>query len=400
MAEKIVQIPPKIKDFLIKLNESVASARNSEHLLFLISKIAVNEFNADRASIFLRDEKTGQLRLIAGIGIPEEVIKNRPVAQAQNISYWVAENKKPLILNGPVKRDKRFKSQSETAISSSAVIPLIFENSVTGVFSISRTAEGKPQFSEEDLLLFRFLGDLVVVSLQLLVAQEKKIHSEQLAAIGLATAELVHSLKNLLVGLFGAIELVDVLIKQNAWSEVAENWNLLVDSIKNVSTIVNQVLSYTRVDAITKEKIELKEFIESFCNFIKPKCNISKIHLIVNCAEEKMYIWGNKESLHNAIMNIVENAIRFMPDGGELKIMCDSSGDLVFLKISDTGPGIPPENIEKIFEPFFTTDRKKGTGIGLALTKKIIESHNGTIYVESKPGSGATFIIQLPVLKQ
>ncbi|MCM8817629.1 MAG: GAF domain-containing sensor histidine kinase [Candidatus Omnitrophica bacterium] len=400
MSEKTLQIPPKIQNFFIKINESITKAKNSEHLLFLISKLASDEFDADRASIFLRDEKTGHLQLVAGTGIPEEIIRSRPIAKKQNISYWVAENKKTLILNGPIKSDRRFKSQSKESISSSIIIPLIFENSVNGVFSISRTNPEKPDFTNEDLLFFRFLGDLVVISLQLLVVQEKKIHSEQLAAIGLATAELVHSLKNLLVGLFGAVELIDALIKQGEWNDVIENWSLLVDSIKNLSTIVNQVLSYSRMNAITKEKVELNEFIESLCNFIKPKCNISKINFLLECPDEKIYVWANKESLHNAIMNILDNAIRFMPDGGQLKISCELSQDYVSIKIADTGPGIPEENLDKIFEPFFTTDKKKGTGIGLALTKKIVESHGGSIKVESKLGSGATFTIELPVLKQ
>lgn len=399
MAEKNLQIPSKIQELFLKINESVASSKNSEHLLFLISKVTTSEFDADRASIFLRDEKTGQLQLVAGVGIPEEIIKSRPMAQAQNISYWVAENKKPLILNGPIKKDSRFKSQSETKIATSIIVPLIFENSVTGVFSISRTSVEKPAFTEEDMLLFRFLGDLVVISLQLLIVQEKKIHNEQLAAIGLTTAELVHSLKNLLVGLFGAVELVDVLIKQGEWDQVSENWHLLVDNIKDISTMINQVLTYTRTDAITKEKINLNEFLKNIADFIRPKCYISKINLIVDCPDEKIFVWGNKESLHNAIMNILENAIRFMPDGGELKMICRVLKDVVEIKICDTGPGIPEENLEKIFEPFFTTDKKKGTGIGLALTKKIIESHGGSICVESKTQVGSTFIIELTVLR-
>ncbi|MGB9643196.1 MAG: ATP-binding protein [Candidatus Ratteibacteria bacterium] len=396
---KISQVPVKIKDFFARINESVTKARNSEHLLTLISKIAVDEFDADRASIFLRDEKTGDLRLIAGTGIPEEIIQSHPVAQQQNISYWVAKNKRPIILKGVVKKDRRFQSQSNTAIASSIVVPLIFENSVVGVFNLSRLGEGSPDFTEEDMLLLRFLGDLVVISLQLLVTQEKKIHSEQLAAIGLATAELVHSLKNLLVGIFGATELIDVLIQQNDWDSVKENWSLLADSIKNISTVVNEILSYSRSGSITKQEIDLKEIVESISNFVKPRCNISNIEVLLVCATEKIKIWGNRESLYNALMNIVDNAIRAMPGGGKLKISCRVEGDVAKVEISDTGIGIPEENLGKIFEPFFTTDKKKGTGIGLALTKKIVESHSGNIRVNSKIGSGTTFTIELPVLK-
>jgi signal transduction histidine kinase len=393
-----ILVSENIKEFFSKINESITKARNAEHLLTLISKTAVDEFDADRSSIFLRDEKTGQLRLIAGTGIPKEVIENHPVAEHKNISYWVAEHKKPIILNGPVKKDARFQSLSKTAISSAIVIPLIFENSVIGVFSVSRTGDEKSEFDEDDMVLFRFLGDLVVLSLQLLVTQEKKIHSEQLAAIGLATAELVHSLKNLLVGIFGATELLNVLIQQNEWDSVKEHWNLLADNIKNLSTVVNEVLSYSRTSSITKENVILQEILQQICNFIKPRCNISNIKLSFVCPEEKIILWANREALYNAIMNIVDNAIKVMPDGGELKIICETEVDSVRIKISDTGTGISEENISRIFEPFFTTDKKRGTGIGLALTKKIVESHAGKIMVESKVGKGSTFIIELPII--
>ncbi len=401
MAEQQLLIPEKIRTFFSRINESVTKARNSEHLLTLISRVAVEEFNADRASIFLRDKQTGQLRLVAGTGIPKEIIESHPAAEQKNICWWVGQERKPIILNGPVKKDPRFHSLSSTAICSSIVIPLIFEDDVIGVFNLSRTGEKQAFFTDDDIFLFRVLGDLVVVSLQLLLVQEKKIHSEQLAAIGLATAEIVHSLKNLLVGVFGSVELLNVLIEQNQWESVKENWNLLVNSINNISTVVNKVLSYSRTGIVVKENIILNDFLEEVSGFIKPRCNISGIRFFYSLPLGKILLWANKDSLYNAFMNILENAIKAMPGGGELKICCDivSKSEFVRIDISDTGCGIPAENLSRIFEPFFTTDKKKGTGIGLPLTKKIIESHGGSITVNSKPGSGTTFTIKLPVVE-
>ncbi|MCM8828654.1 MAG: HAMP domain-containing histidine kinase, partial [Candidatus Omnitrophica bacterium] len=261
------------------------------------------------------------------------------------------------------------------------------------------TSPDKPEFTEEDLVIFRFLGDLVVISLRLLVAREEKIHSEQLAAIGLATAEMVHSIKNLLVGIFGATDLIDILIQQGDYKSVKENWPLLADNIKNISTVINDILSYSRTTSVSKENIDLKEIFEQIFAVVRPRCNLSGIDFVINCGDERIVVWGNRDSLYNAFMNIIDNAIRAMPDGGELKISFEPEDGIVKIKISDTGIGIPQENLEKIFEPFFTTDKKKGTGIGLALTKRIVESHSGKINVESKPGSGTSFTIELPVAR-
>jgi len=399
MLEQEILIPEKIKRFFSRINESITDARNLEHLLTLISKVAVEEFDADRASIFLQDRQTENLRLIAGTGIPQEIVENHPIAEQNHISWWVGEQKKPIILNGPIKKDLRFRSMSSTAISSSIIIPLIFENDVIGVFNLSRTGEGRSFFNDDDLIMFRVLGDLVVISLQLLLAQEKKIHDEQLAAIGLATAELVHSLKNLFVGVFGAVDLLDVLIQQDQWDSVKENWNMLEKNIKNISKVVNEILSYSRVGTAIKENIVLNELLKDLSDFIEPRCNISGINLSFSYPSKRIILWANRESLYNAFMNILDNAIKVMPNGGKLEIQCEINSESEFVKviISDTGCGIAAENISRVFEPFFTTDKKKGTGIGLALTKRIIESHGGRISVNSKVGSGTIFMVELPI---
>jgi len=105
------------------------------------------------------------------------------------------------------------------------------------------------------------------------------------------------------------------------------------------------------------------------------------------------------DKLGQAISNIIINGIQAMPDGGELfiNISSDLDSNKAIIEITDTGVGIPQENIDRLFEPYFTT-KQYGTGLGLAITHKIIESHNGEIAVKSEEGLGATFSISLPLI--
>jgi signal transduction histidine kinase len=106
----------------------------------------------------------------------------------------------------------------------------------------------------------------------------------------------------------------------------------------------------------------------------------------------------DRQQLTQAVMNLVLNAMQAMPEGGAVTIRASlaSPGRMARVTISDTGPGIPAEHLERIFEPYFTT-KAGGTGLGLALARKIVEEHQGTIRVENGPGGGAAFIVTLPV---
>ncbi|MEM3786141.1 MAG: ATP-binding protein, partial [Nitrososphaeria archaeon] len=105
---------------------------------------------------------------------------------------------------------------------------------------------------------------------------------------------------------------------------------------------------------------------------------------------------ADPESIKRVFTNIIINAFQAMPEGGTLTIYAEKEDNMTKIFFKDTGAGIPKENLEKIFQPLFTT-KAKGTGLGLAVCKRIVEAHNGTIDVESELGKGSTFIIKLPI---
>jgi len=130
---------------------------------------------------------------------------------------------------------------------------------------------------------------------------------------------------------------------------------------------------------------------------------VSNIEVDASFAPELPKVMGNGAQLQQVFINIILNAEQVMVEAhkrGKLTIVTECVGDMVRASITDDGPGISPENMRKLFMPFFTTKEVgKGTGLGLAICHGIVTEHGGRIYAESKPGSGATFVVELPVEK-
>ena len=113
-------------------------------------------------------------------------------------------------------------------------------------------------------------------------------------------------------------------------------------------------------------------------------------------ADSRAFVMGDPVELREVLVNVIYNAVDAMPTGGEIRLSAQEVDDRVVLKITDTGTGMTPEVKSRLFDPFFTTKGKAGTGMGLAVSFGIIRRHNGSIEVESEPGSGTTFLIALP----
>jgi signal transduction histidine kinase len=128
----------------------------------------------------------------------------------------------------------------------------------------------------------------------------------------------------------------------------------------------------------------------------RPQAEAENIRMVVEHGPDGVEVRVDRDMFKQAVLNVVVNAMQSMKGGGELRQECASASDTVELRVSDTGAGIPPELREKIFRLYFTT-KQGGSGIGLAMTFRIVQLHDGTIDFSSEPGKGATFVIRLPI---
>ena len=226
-------------------------------------------------------------------------------------------------------------------------------------------------------------------------AQAEVRRSERLAALGQLSAGLAHELRNPLGVISASAELLgkQVAAENEVAKEVA---GFIRSEVDRTNSLVTRFLDFARPSPLHRSVNDLNEIVERAVADIERKNAGSEGKITVTKDLRPIGKFSFDATLiESSISNIVQNAADAMADGGDLRVSTWRNGEFAEIVVSDTGPGIPPEQMENIFNPFFTT-KPRGVGLGLALVSKFIDGHGGKIGVSSRPGEGATFRIQLP----
>lgn len=221
---------------------------------------------------------------------------------------------------------------------------------------------------------------------------------QALANIGVNTSMIAHEINNLLTPLanYAALALTnldDKTLTKKALQKTAQNAQRAVK-------VMDSILAMANGQNLTREKVSVKDLVDQIFSCLCRDFNKDKITVNIDIPED-IVIEVVPVEIQQALMNLILNARDAMlTSGGTLAICADETDQEVRIKVSDTGPGIEPENLEKIFDPFFTTktDSKdnSGSGLGLAFCKTVIENHGGSIEVKSEKNNGTAFVINLP----
>ena len=225
--------------------------------------------------------------------------------------------------------------------------------------------------------------------------------TDRLANIGTLSAGMAHEIKNALVA---GKTFIDLLLEKNRDSELVP---VVKRELARIETMVTRILKFAGPDRPTRRRVSVHEVIEHSLRLIQPHRESRSITLEQSLQAEIDLVTGDDYQLQQAFVNLFLNALEAMGPAGTLTIVTETlSADMppasepavprMRLSIADTGDGIAPENLGRLFEPFFTT-KPEGTGLGLPITRRIIEEHRGTIAVESQVRKGTTFRILLPV---
>ncbi len=219
--------------------------------------------------------------------------------------------------------------------------------------------------------------------------------SQKLSLIGRMAAGVAHEIKNPLASIKGAVEIAGS--EEASPDEKREFQDIIVKEIKRIDGTVQEFLDFARPKEMVFRKIDLGEIARAAGKQLQGQIENAKQRLSM-IVEDGISINADPEKLHEVILNLVLNAIDASKPGGEIKVVAKSTESQAILSVEDFGDGIDENDKDRIFDPFFTT-KAKGTGLGLALVKSIIERHNGNITVESFTGKGTKFIITLPLAR-
>jgi signal transduction histidine kinase len=230
------------------------------------------------------------------------------------------------------------------------------------------------------------------------MSEQRLMRSEKLASIGRLAAGIAHEINNPLTSV---LTFSSLLLRKAEKDDQKEKLEIIVKETTRCRQIVRDLLNFARQGEPKKEECCINQIIESALSLTKNQLKMSEMRIAVQKElGELPLLQLDPNQMLEVFVNIIINAIDAMPQGGELNFTTSlaQGGKTIEIRASDTGYGIPRENLAKVFDPFFTTkDAGKGTGLGLSVTYGIIDRHNGTIDVESEIGKGTTFIIKLPV---
>jgi signal transduction histidine kinase len=225
-------------------------------------------------------------------------------------------------------------------------------------------------------------------------AHQEIIQAEKLAALGHMSAGMAHEIRNPLnsINLFAQILLSAEGLDEENQSYVYK----ITQEVERIDEILIQMLA-SNSNQSSKHPIDLVEIIDKVLGDYQARIESQHVELEVNLNRKIPLIRVDPLEVEKIFTNLIGNALYEMPEGGTLTIDLQADVEKIIIMVSDTGPGIPRQNITRIFDPFFTT-KEKGTGFGLSVVLRVVNSLGGRITVDSPPDAGACFIIEIPLL--
>lgn len=403
---EIEQLRTKAKQLqdLVDMGLSIISQVGVEQVLNCVTRETCELMKVKLCSLSLLSEDRSELILKAWHGASKAYIQKPNLPVRDSLVGVVVNRLKPLtVLN--VQENERYQHTElarREGLVSLLSVPLVFEGKPLGVLSVY--TEHLHRFSNEEIRLLTLMAGLAGVAItkarlldRVVRVEEDLRNSERLSALGWLAAEIAHEIRNPLTVMQ---MLFHAMMQQVALDEGARRDAALIESkMQQMNRIVDQVLTFAQSSEPQLERLDARTLIEDVMLLTRHKVADRKIDIRLHLPAEPLYVHADRAQLEQALLNLVLNAYQAMPRGGLITLSARRGGSakkpLVLLGVADRGEGISPERRAEIFEPFLS-NRKGGTGLGLALVKKTVESHRGTIDVRSKEGKGTTFTLRLP----
>src|SRR5438309_8121693 len=228
---------------------------------------------------------------------------------------------------------------------------------------------------------------------------------ERLASLGQASAEFVHDLGNPLTIVWGYVQLLAKKLERSENGGTAQNatsikeLNIIEQNLRLCRELLTMWQSYGSAEAVPHKQISVSGLLREVIKAVDALAAQSGVDLQSSVCDDTCTLLGDAVQIKRAIQNVIINAVQAcVGKKGSVSVDCARKDFYVDLRVEDNGHGIPPARIDKIFDPYFTTKQgKSGTGLGLYITKKVVEDHNGSLKVDSTPGVGTAFTIRLPL---
>ncbi|MFN2237299.1 MAG: ATP-binding protein [Anaerolineales bacterium] len=394
---------------LVEISVTLNSTLQLEKLLEYIMDTAAELLDCEAASILLYDQKQNQLKFAATTGSSPKGLAGITVPLDNSIAGTIFEENKPLVINDVDQDDRHNKDVSERIkleIRSLLGVPMAIKDQKVGV--LEAINKNSSIFSYSDIKLLSIIASQAAVAInnarlvqELQEAYEQLSETDEMKSRFMAVAS--HELRTPL----GIIMGYATFLKEEAQGDLSEHASSVLTAALELRTMVedltNMNLIYTGQRDIRPMPIVLQDIIQVACDEMASDAEAKGHQLILDLPEESIIVRADQK-LKLVFGNVLNNAVRFMPEPGNIIVRLTATEDNALVEIQDNGIGIPPDKLTRIFEQFYQiedhmTRRYGGLGLGLAIARVLVELHGGRIWAVSDGlGKGATFKIQLPLV--
>lgn len=407
---------------IYELTGLIGSIANRQQLFERVIDLVFDCFQADRGFVLLCESENQDPQAVVvrhrtdqprGLTSPnhgetmpqtsqdEQASGRGPITVSKTIIRYVLR-KRAGVLTSNAMNDARFAggdSVQNFTIRSAMCVPIRFKDHQYGVIHIDSKIANYT-YTEDQLTLLTAIGVQTGLALANMNQYEARLQNERLIAVGQTVASLSHSIKNIVQGLRGGAEVVELGMRKKNMGVVTSGWEIVARNLDRVSELVMNMLAYSKDRQPELEMVQITPLIDELVELTQKQFDGKNTALIVDIDPDLPPVPVDSSGLHQAVLNLLSNALDAVePDTGAvtLRVGIDEQADELRLSVTDNGQGMNEATRRRLFEPFHSTKGLKGTGLGLVVTKKTVEEHGGSIEVESTPGQGTTFTLHLPL---
>ncbi|MCX6144561.1 MAG: ATP-binding protein [Ignavibacteriales bacterium] len=378
---------------LIEASRSVNSTLDLEKLLGLILDAAVKSTDADRGTVYLVDSVKNELwsKVLGGTNMIEIRLP-----MGKGIAGYVAQTGETINIPDAY-TDPRFNPEVDkrSGYRTRNVLCMPLKNKdgkIIGVFQLFNRKDGS--FTADDEQFVEGFSTHASIAIENARLAQEMVANERLSAVGRMASTIIHDIKNPM----GTLRVYAQVMKRKSGNEEAAK--LADDMIHQVDRFVNmtqEILDFSRgVSAANIQELEFEQVMSSVLDFIEKDLSKNNVQLVRSTRFEGK-VKMDQDKMIRVFYNLASNARDAMPQGGSLVVLTERSNGNVKIEFTDSGSGMPEEVRARIFEPFMTYGKKHGTGLGMAIVKKVIDDHHGKIEIDSEMGKGTTIRILLPL---
>jgi len=361
---------------------------------------------AEKVLVFLYNkERDRYVSAFPAYGFTDGDVENWSYEPSFINSLYLKSNKRALIILPEDNITKQLLLRGTDNIRNLAIIWLKQKGVLTGfLMTVNKESE---EFVEEDIRLLSIIANNFSVAMdnaqlyrdlhtqmqKLKDTQEQLVQAAKLAAIGELAANIAHEINNPLTSVLGYAELMR---EEEDIESIMRDLEIIESESLRARDIVQQLLEFSKKWPLKISKVDVNRLLKEVLELVSLNLKNSGINIVKDFSRLPS-ISADANQLKQVFLNLINNAVQAMPDGGTLSIRTAKVDNSVVIEVSDTGTGIPDNVAQKIFEPFFTTKKDRGTGLGLPISYRIIKKHGGKIEVKNRVDKGTTFRVILPV---